>query len=63
MNEIITNDEIRPVCQKCGEGDFIAYLNGYVSNTEQAIAMIVCKNTSCNAVIGVLPKAEVFPNH
>lgn len=63
MNDIITNDEIKPTCPKCGNGDFIAHLDKYIENTDQNIAMIVCKNTDCNAVIGVLPKAEVFPDY
>lgn len=59
--EEMTNDEFRPTCPKCSGVSFVAVANSYVQRTEQLIPMIICANLNCQAVVGVLPMKDVFP--
>lgn len=59
--EEMTNDEFRPTCPKCGNENFVAVANAYVARTSQSIPMIICANLQCQAVVGVLPFKDVFP--
>lgn len=59
--EEMTNDEFRPTCPKCGSGNFVAVANAYVGRTTESIPMIICANLQCQAVVGVLPFSDVFP--
>ena len=59
----MTNDEFRPTCPKCGGENFAAISNSYVARTSQSIPMIICSNLACQAVVGVLPFKDVFPEY
>ena len=59
--EDMRDDEFKPACIKCGGIEFVAVNNRYVERTEESVAMIVCGNLDCQAVAGVVPKAEVWP--
>ncbi|MGY2317330.1 hypothetical protein ACW9I6_21865 [Pseudomonas sp. SDO5522_S412] len=59
--EKMRDDEFKPTCPKCPGHEFVAVSNRYVARTSEAISMIICANLNCQAVVGVLPTAEVFP--
>jgi hypothetical protein len=59
--EEMQHDEFKPTCPKCGGIEFAAVYNRYVARTSQPISMIICADLKCQAVAGVLPTAEVFP--
>jgi len=54
------DDEFKPACAKCGSLEFVAVNNAHVQRADYAIAMIVCAEESCQAVIGVLPPEAVW---
>lgn len=54
------NDEYKPTCLKCGEGQFVAIQDGRVANADKAIPMIICAKEDCQAVVGVLPFNSVW---
>lgn len=60
-NQEMRDDEFKPTCPKCSGINFTAVSNRYVGRTSEAISMIICADLKCQAVVGVLPKAEVFP--
>ncbi|WP_339069691.1 hypothetical protein WIN67_17885 [Pseudomonas idahonensis] len=60
--EEMRDDEFKPTCPKCSGIEFVAVSNRYVARTSEAISMVVCADLKCQTVVGVLPKAEVFPD-
>lgn len=54
------NDDYRPACPKCSGVNFVAVESRRVANTNKPIPMIICADTTCQTVVGVVPYEVVW---